>query len=355
MSSLAGTTEKLRSIIKVAAIIGGIIFVIYLFFLGGVFVKNIFFPEAPEGPAQAFGELPEIVFEPKASPAIDYQINTTSGNLPTNLPTRMIVYKLEQPKPDLLALQNTRSIASVAGFREGETKLTDSMYQWSNPTTNAVIRFDINKKTFEIRSNIPANQAILANATMPSEDRIKQYVSDLLRSLEVNTDGLSYTDKSFQYYSFINNQLVPLDNSFNAKAVRVSLYNNNITNDFGEFSFVYPNPDYPLVSVLVAFPSISRMVVLEAESYNKIVTDEFSEYAIKSAEEALSDLQSGTGYLYNPTNLGAIQITDVYLAYYLGKDTEEYAQPVYVFEGINSRAFVPAAIYSTQSAEVTSE
>lgn len=355
MSSLAKTTEKLRTIIKFTAIGGGIIFALYLFFLGGIFVKNIFFPEAPEGPEQAFGELPTIIFEPKASPAIDYQINTTSGNLPTNLPTRMMVYKLEQPKPDLLALQNTRSIASTAGFKEGETRISDIMYQWSNPTTNAIIKFDINKKTFEIRSNIQANQPILANATMPNEDRIKQYVNDFLRSLGVNIDGLSYTDKSFKYYSFINNQLTPLDNSFNAKAVRVSLYNNPITNDFGEFSFVYPNPDFPIVNVLVAFPSISRMIVLEAESYNKIVTDESSEYAIKSPEEALSDLKSGIGYLYNPNSSKNIQITDVYLAYYLGKDTDEYAQPVYVFEGINSKAFVPAAIYSTQSAEVTSE
>ena len=355
MSSLAGTTEKLRSVLKIGGIAGAILFGIYLFIMGGIFVKNIFFPSAPDAPEQAFGQLPEIIFEQNASPAINYQINTVTGELPTSLPSRMLVYKLEKPRPDLLALQNSRKIASSAGFKDAETKISNSIYQWTNPTTNSVIKFDITSKSFEINSNLTSNQAILANAVIPDEDRMKRYVNDFLRSLMVDLENLSYTENSIKYYNFINNTLVEADNPFTAKLVRLSLYNNNIQNDLGDFSFVYPNPEFPLVTLLVAFPSSARMAVLGGESFNKIVSKESSDYPIKSPSTAFEDLQSGLGYLSNPNELNRIEITDVYLAYYLDKNTNEYAQPVYVFEGATAKAFVPATQYATTSAGVTSE
>lgn len=355
MSSLANTTEKLRFTIKIGGIAIGVIFILYLFIMGGVFFKNIFFPTAPDAPEQAFGQLPEIIFEMNASPAINYQLNTTSGELPTNLPNRMLVYKLDTLRPDLLALKNTRSIASNSGFKSGEVKISDSIYKWSNPSTNAVLQFNINTKDFEIRSNFLANQNIITNAVFPNEDRMRQYASDILGSLRVNQDGLSYNEKGAKYYTFSGNTPIQVDNLFNAKAVRLNLYNNDIQNDLGTFSFVYPNPEFPLVTILAAFPSSTRMIVLEGESYNKIITDESSDYPIKSPSEALSDLESGIGYLHNPNNLNTIQITEVYLAYYLDKDIIEYTQPVYVFEAIDARAYVPAIKYSPQLEESTSE
>lgn len=355
MSSLAGTTEKMRSILKMGAIIGAALFGIYLLVMGGIFVKNIFFPADPIAPEQAFGELPEIFFEQEASAAINYQVNTVTGELPTNLPTRMLVYKLKQPKPDLLALQNARSIVSFAGFKDGETKISSSIYQWTNPSINSAIKFDINNKNFEINSNLASNQSIIANATIPDEARMKDYAGDYLRSLGVDLENLSFTENSIRYYNFTNNTLVESDNPFTAKVVRLSLYNNNIENDLGNFSFVYSNPEFPLVTLLVTFPSSARMVVLGGEAYNKILDEIPSDYPIKSPTTALEELKNGRGYFSNPNNLNTIEITEVYLAYYLDKNTTEYAQPVYVFEGPNSKAYIPAVQFATVSAELTSE
>lgn len=355
MSSLASTTEKMRLFLKIGGLIAAVLFGIYLFITGGIFIKNIFFPDAPTAPKQEFGQLPEIIFEQKASSAINYRINTVTGELPTDLPSKMFVYKLIQPKPDLLALQNARSIAANAGFKDSELKISDTVYQWTNPTTNAVLRMDINTKSFEISSNLISNRSIILNAFIPEEDRIKQYISDYLLSLGVDLKSLSYTEKSFTYYTFSGDVLAKTDNPFIAKVVRVNLYNNNIQNDLGEFPFVYPNPEFPLVTILVAFPSSARMIVLEAESYNKILAEVSSDYPIKSPDTAFEELKSGVGYLYNPNSLNTIEITAVYLAYYLDKNTNEYAQPVYVFEGIDSKAFVPAVQYATISAEVTAE
>lgn len=355
MSSLAATTEKMRSLLKIGGLIGVILFGLYLFISGGILVKNIFFPNAPTAPVQGFGQLPEIVFEQKSSPAIDYKINTLTGELPTNLPSKMFVYKLLQPKPDLLALQNSKNLATIAGFKEGEIKISSTEYRWTNPGTNSTITIDINNKNFEINSNLALNQSIISNSLIPEEERIKQHISNYLQSLGVDLEKLSFREESLVYYTFSNNILTKTDNSFTAKAIRVNLYNKNIENEQGNFAFVYPNPEFPLVTLLVAFPSSSRMIVLEGKSYNKIVTDESSDYPVKSPTVALDELKSGKGYLHNPNNLNTVEITDVYLSYYLDENTNEYALPVYVFEGINSRGFVTAVQFATTSAEVTSE
>lgn len=355
MSSLAGTTEKMRSILKIGGIVTGILFGIYLLVMGGFFVKNIFFPSAPELPEQAFGKLPEIKFERKASPAIDYRINTVTGDLPTTLPTVMFVYKLQAPKPDLLALQNARNLTSRAGFKDNEVKLSDSIYQWTNSTTNAFIKFDINSKSFEINSDVASIQNLLGSAVIPDEDRMKQYAGDFLSSLGVDTEKLVYREGSIKYLNLVNGVLVEMDNAFNAKIVRLSLFNENIAGENGDFQFVYGNPDYPLVTLLVVFPSSARMAVIGGEAYNKIISDEFSDYPLKTPSQALEELKQGKAYLYNPQELSTIEITDIYMAYYLDKNITEYAQPVYVFEGPSSKAYVDAVQFATASAGTNSE
>ena len=354
MSSLANTTEKLRSVLKISAIVLGAAFLLYLFVSGGVIIKNIFFPPPPDTPLQEFGELPEMVFKEKASAAIDYQLNTVSGELPTNLPNKMFVYKIEKPRPDLLALQNSRKIANAADFKQGETKVSDSIYQWANPAVNSLLQYNLNTKDFQIKSNLVTVESLLNSASIPDEDRIKQYVGELLNKFDVDRNDLYYNENSFKYYSLSGGNLTQVDNIFNAKVIRVSLFNKNIENELGEFGFVYPDPNTPLVSLVVAFPSSGRMITIEAKVFNKVITEESSDYPIKSPAEAFDELKQGKGYLYNPNDSGSVQITDVYLAYYLDESTEEYAQPVYVFEGTTARAYVPAVKSSSQS-EATSE
>lgn len=355
MSSLANTTEKMRSILKIGGIAAGALFAIYLVVMIGIFIKNILFPPPPIEPVQGFGTLPEITFEGPAPVTISYQLNTVTGRLPENLPDRMLVYKLSQPLPDLLSLENARSIAAASDFNSSEIKISDSVYQWTNLNTNAHILIDINTKDFEITSNIIASQNILLNSSLPELDRIERYVTDFLRGMQVDLTGLEFRPETNKYYTFSGSNFVEVDNILNAKAIRVNLFNKSVENDLGTFSFVYPQIDAPLVSLLVSFPSSSRMIVLEGKSYNKIVTEESSDYPIKSIANAYEELQRGLGYLYNPENLPSVQITDAYLAYYLDEDSYEFAQPVYVFEGVNARGYVSAVRVSTQSAELTSE
>jgi len=343
MSSLAGTTEKLRSIIRIGVLVAAALFAVYILIVVGIFIKEVLFPSALPLPEQAFGKLPPLRFEQSPPAGIQYLVNTSTGRLPADFPDRILVYKIEQPKPDLLALQNVRRMTSIAGFKDQETKISDTLYQWTNLSSNAIIQYDINTNNFEVRSNYLSAQNLLTNSGFPDEDRIKKNISEFLNSLQVNISSLSFSDNSLIYLIPSVNGLQKAQNPYDGKVVRVSLYNNAIENNSGTLPIVYPNPEYSILSFILSYPSPSRMFVLEGESYNHIISkEEFSDYPIKTAEEAYKDLESGNAYLYNPNDEKTIQITDVYLAYYLDKNTSDYLQPVVVFQGVNARAYVPA-------------
>lgn len=360
MTSLAGTTDKLRSILKIAGIIGAVLFLIYLIFIGGVFIKNIFFPTPPAPPAQGYGQIPELVFNIPTNQSVNYVVNTASGQLPLNFPDRMLVYKIAQPKPDLLALQNARQIAVGVGFTNQELKISDVIYQWVNPSTNATLQMDIISKNLEIRSNYLFN-SLITNSVFPEEEDITKDVNKFMTSLHANISALNYKENSFIYYSIKGNNLEQTNNKNNANVVRVNLYNNNIQNDLGDFPFVYPNQEFPNVHILLSYPSKSRPNLLEGDVYDyQILTEENSDYPIKSATEALDELKNGNGYLFNPNNSSNIQITGAYLAYYLDKNTSQFLQPVIVFNGIDSSggniiAYIPAIKSMAQIEEPISE
>jgi len=68
----------------------------------------------------------------------------------------------------------------------------------------------------------------------------------------------------------------------------------------------------------------------------------FATYPLKTAEEAYSDLVSGKGYISIIPDKPAVSISMVYLAYFEPEDYASYLQPVFIFEGPNFKALVPA-------------
>ncbi len=355
MSSLAKITEKSRTLLKFCAIILAILFGIYILFTIGGFIMNIVNPPPPIMPEQAFGELPGLKFTPPTG-NITYQINTTNGRLPI-LPSKMYVYRIAQPKSDLLAIQNSRIIVGNAGFTDQEIVISENVYQWTNPnfTHNPSIQYDTVTKNFTIQSNYLAFPNILTNSGFPDEDRIRQHVAEFLTTLKVNQTSLEF-DPNIQYFTVNGPTLTPLDSIFNAKIARINLNHKPIQNELSKtpFPFVYPEPDISLTSLLISYPSRSRVAILQGEVYAyTILLDDFSDYPIKTAEEAFEELKNGNGYLYNPTNKTDIQFTNVYLAYYLDKTTSEYVQPVVVFEGADVVAYISAVKYIQSAAPIS--
>lgn len=70
----------------------------------------------------------------------------------------------------------------------------------------------------------------------------------------------------------------------------------------------------------------------------------FATYPIKTTESALADLKSGKGKIVIAPAKPQVSITSAYLTYYQSENYTPYVQPIFVFEGPNFVAYVPAII-----------
>ena len=124
-----------------------------------------------------------------------------------------------------------------------------------------------------------------------------------------------------------------------AVAVQISLWRENIdqksifTSDF--------NKALVNATISKSASDLENYYALEFTNY-PIDTSTFATYSIKTAEVAYNDLKSGKGVLILQPIKPQVSISSVYLGYYLPDNYTPYLQPIYVFEGQNFVAYVPA-------------
>lgn len=337
MLNLVTVTKDSRIFLKFSAIFLGVAFIIYMFVQGGILVQNIFFPKPAPPPVQAFGRLPHISFPSAGTPGIEFRINTIDGNLPV-LPDRLNVYKLRLPEPNLLALQAAKRALSGVGFSDNQTKLSDTLYQWSQTKTGAIMQYDIVTQNFTITSNYLTNPLLSTTRSMPPIDSIQANTYNFVQSINSKTTDINKDKTKVELLEMQNGSLVPSENATRAKYARIILKQN----DIDSIPVIYDTPNDSILSFVVAFPD-SDFQILEGQFfYHQPDLENKSDYPIKTAETAFNDLTKGNAYMINPQNLTSVDITNVELRYYLTKNSSEYVLPVFVFTGINFAAYVEA-------------
>lgn len=340
MPNLVTVTKESRLILKIGGITCGVILVLYILIAGGTLMRDIFFPKPPPPPAQALGKLPHISFPIQENPAglgIQYTVNTVDGQLPV-LPDRVNVYKLIQPEPNLLALENAQRTLTSLDFVENQTKLTDTLYRWTQSRTGIIIEYDIVTKNFSITSSYLTNPFLVASNLLPDEKRVISDMTGYLQSMGANRENIDMESAVVEYLESKNGILAPAENLGNARYVRITLRQS----DVDEIPIIYDTPSSSILSFVASYPS-SRFQILEGEFYNHVVNEEEkSDYPLKTAAQAFEDLQNGNAYVINPQNLSNVDITNVELRYYLSKVNNGFLLPVIVFTGINFTAYVEA-------------
>jgi hypothetical protein len=337
MANLVTVTKDSRIILKIGGFLAGIILLIYIFVQGGTLFRNLFFPKPPPVPQQAFGKLPHIKFPSLGTPGIVFTVNTVNGQLPI-LADRVNVYQLVKQEPNLLALQTAKNTVDSANFVDNQTKVTDTIYQWTHPVTGAILRYDIVSRNFSISSNYLSNPALASNGLMPAEDEIKSNVSGFLQTMSANSESLDKEKTKVEYLEEKSGGLVAAENLARAKYARVTF----VQKDVDQIPIVYDIPGESILTFIVAYPT-SSFQILDGKFYNhEPDSTKKSDYPIKSAEMALEDLKNGNAYMINPLNLTNVDITNVELRYYLNQTSTEYLLPVVVFTGINFTAYVEA-------------
>jgi len=369
---------------KKAALVLGIGFGVIIFItisikIGG-FISAILNPPKIAPANQAYGKLPTIPFpRSTANGQFAYTINTLNGALPQDFPDRLIVYPMVINQPNLLNLNNTKNKVAAIGFVDDtgsplhEIPLGGPNYEWAEQTGfQRKIVYDIVSQNFTMTSNYLSSLTALSAQFLGDQSNAVSTVQSFLGTLNSVPSDIDITltqnpDPSTDYtttpqlYSINNGQLTPTTSLSNAQAIRVDLYQQEIDytltagqgqdlTHFQDFDMklpiLYPHPPYSTMDFIVTSGQGESDVTSAVYNHQTInlQPDTQATYPVKTAQQAFDDLKNGKGYIaaYNGSG-NQIQITKVYLAYYLGTIQQNYLMPVVVFEGQDGFfAYVPA-------------
>jgi len=338
MFTLSQASYDTKEILKWGGlfIAGAVVIILLLRFL--LFVKEVIFPTPPPKPTVAFGKLTPQVFPKNATEqTLVYSLNTLTGTLP-KLPDQAKVFKIQAYTPDLLGLSKAKEIVTSAGFTQGPNKISDTLFEWSDPNTanlSRKIKINIINYDFNITSDYLNNPAITSGQGLPDQNKAINDAQDLLQSLNSLPSDIDQTKTQANLFSLKNGSLASATSLSNAQVIRVVFHQQ----DVDKFPIYYEKPDSSNINVLIG----AGDKILEAGYIHQAITDEFSTYPLKTAQQIYDELKQGKGYIASYNGSANVSITNVFLAYYIGSQPQEYLMPVLVFEGNNNfAAYVPA-------------
>lgn len=380
--TLHETTETLKKTGIGSAIGIGVILTLVIFFQIGVFLKNVFFPPKIDPPSLQYGALPSIVFPPSVETGeLKYFLNTETGQLP-EFPDRLQVFPIIRPEQGLDNLETAKSKVLLMGFKspEGdpfpEVRIDNILYEWNNPfNIQKKVVFNIRTFDFNITSNYAQANSTIEARYLSNQDAAINTVQAYLTKLDqfypdIDIDKTKNQDNSKKHITYpeiysINpqtEQLFPATALSSANVIRVDLYQKDIEYELNakqtstergmrsekkQFSILYPKPPYSTMNFLVA-SGISEQDIVQAEFTHQAIdlnSEIKATYPIKTAQQAFDELNAAQGYIAKADNIGSdrqININNVYLAYYMGKEYQDYLLPIVVFEGEGFFAYIPA-------------
>ncbi|MFH0937129.1 MAG: hypothetical protein V1808_02465 [Candidatus Daviesbacteria bacterium] len=295
-------------------------------------------PPVEELPEMKFGDLPKVNFPPSnvSSSNFSYSLDTTTGKLP-QIPKMIKVYFIPKAGITLLAPEKAGKIAESLGFALGPNIISTSEYQF-NDESGGQMSIDLTTGNFHFqRKTNPAVEEATESAkpkVLPSQEKIVENFKDYLSSRNLLAEELR-NGKNKVIFDKNNNQ--------DSNSAIVSLW----PADLDKLPILTPNVTQSLVRGTVNksdeknFSNINWIYWLIDKTTS-------STYPLKSPEQALADLQAGQGFVSLEPTRPQVSIANVYLAYFESEEYQPYLQPIFVFEGPDFTAFVPAVAESSK-------
>lgn len=337
MTKLADIDGEIRVILKLLAVAFTVVVIIFLFVKGGTFMKDLLFPTPPAPPEQKFGKLPKIQFSTQNNLNLDYNVNTLTGTLPS-FPDRINVYKIKRDEPNLVALGRVRENLRAQGFSQNETKIGETIYQWTNDTGDT-IEYNLITNSFKITSNFLTDPPpIRLSGTVATKTGAYNAAMEFLQNLGEDVSDIDPENVNSTYLKIDNGQLIAAENQNDAQFIKISLFQKNIDEDY---KIYYPKEGESTMSFIFRNEDDAGRIV--QADFNHLVTspDEASTYPIITSEQAFEELKKGDAIIFNQNTDPVIDIADVTLGYYLGEDNQEYLVPIIIFSGKNFKGYVP--------------
>jgi hypothetical protein len=203
----------------------------------------------------------------------------------------------------------------------------------------------------------------------PSLITNKRFVNDQQSILDARTflssAGLMATDLIGQekliYLRAQGDQLIPAISLSEADFVRVDFFRApfqaaslGTTTDSLSLPFYTADPDRGLVSIIVSGSSEQNKKIIAVDyRYSPIEYESFSDYPLKTVQQAWDELNAGGGFIASFTGANEGIVRRISLGYFDPLTAHEFVMPIYVFVGDNDLVAYVSAIAPQMTEAVT--
>lgn len=297
-----------------------------------IWYQKYYLPNKPpvvEKPTTSFGKLPPPLFPASTTPSssFSYTLSTDTGGLPTNLPTILKVYPVPLLGTTLLAPEKAQGLANSLGFGNGPDIQNPTQYQFTNDF-GGILLIDLNTSNFKYQR--VASSSATFNPILPNQDQLSGDFKGYLQGKNLLSDDLKAGRVKVDYSALSQKD---------ATSAAITLWPDKLNN----LEVVTDNPNLGLINTTIS------KAQSETDKYLKLDYTHWSPdpntastYPIKTATQALNDLKANQGVVILSPKTNQISLTSVKLAYFEETSYEQYIEPVFVFEGENFMAYVPA-------------
>ena len=293
-------------------------------------------PLKEEIPDTKFGLLPPPDL-PKAavsSSNFSYSIDTTTGGLPIvgvdkGFEKLIKVYFVIKTYASFLSPEKSQNLAEKFDVNVNPQILSETNYLFKE--NDKTLNIDLDSGNFTYQNSATPS----AGLNLDDEEKLVTDFKELLKNLGVAKSDLTWGKDKVIFLKNADSNLAQISlwpASLDDKPIVTPEFNESLVN-----ATVYKNAS-----------DIQNYLSLNF-TYYYIDTSIFATYPLKTSAAAFEDLKSGKGVVVVEPQKPAVSITSVYLAYFLSEIYSPYLLPVFVFEGPNFAAYVPAITDDFQS------
>lgn len=281
-----------------------------------------------------FGLLPTPDFpEPKISSSnFSYSIDTATGGLPEFSKVIKVYFT---PKGNVTFASNDKAsgLAQKLGITGLPQIISDNIHQFREKDKSLIYYLDTGN--FVYRKDATSSSYI----TLMEDDQLIANFRGLLLELGLRNEALRDSPYKIKLIKAIDNNLIPAQARQEASGASILLW----PKDVNKMPIVTAKFTDSLIkgNSIGNFLSLNDLLDLKF-TFWPIDETVFATYPLKSASQALEDLETSNGIVIVEPKLPQVSITSVYLAYFQSETYFSYLLPVVVFEGPSFVAYVNA-------------
>ena len=314
-------------------------------------------------PTIKYGQLDPLEFieKPISGEVGEFVLDTSSGKLPSNIPSKLPVYPYRQPTFSYVAGQKAQEHARTLGFDETEltSDLKSDVFTWVDRDTNAFLRIDSRTEELLMVNSLENFSSLPTGRLEPT--LVEVSARNLLNSVGRLYDPQFNREKGVvTLAAYENDNFKPVTRNSEAQIARIDFFRKVL-----DYPIVNENPKKGTISMYMtginSEKNPTKFPIIDYHEW-EIINDESGTYpliSIQEAWDAVANKNKGVIVSIIPqsksplashevTSVQKVFVNNVYIGYYDTAAAQTYMQPVYVFEGkynVRNRAGGEIVIY----------